>query len=93
MQNTFKFHCYLIVVDTSVVPSLDTRATRNATAQKYVYLTNVVPGASASGQQNCMCAPVDSNPSSYGSVYDNVTRTIVVFSRKQVYHAYLVSFQ
>lgn len=78
----------------TVAPSRDSSAARNAKVMKYVYLTYVVTGDYATGQQSCTCAPVDDDTRRpYDSVFDTVTKTFVVFSRKQAYPAYLVSFQ
>jgi len=81
-------------IQLTVTPSLDKGAARNATVKKYVYLTTVATGAYARGQQDCSYAPVDrATHCAYDSVYDDVTKTFVVFSRKQAYPAYLITFQ
>ena len=82
-----------IVVVTPVVPSLNKRATWNATAKEYVYLTRLWC-VYARGQRDYTSAPFDKvTRRPYGSVYDNVTKMFVVFSRTQAYCAYLISFQ
>ena len=41
------------------------------------------------GQRDYTCVPADKvTRRPYGSVYDNVTKMFVVFSRTQAYHAY-----
>jgi len=81
-------------IQLTVAPSLDRGAARNAKVMKYVYLTKVVTGVYARGRQDCARAPVDSaTHCPYDAVYDDVTKTFVVFYNTQVYPAYLVTFQ
>ena len=79
----------------TVAPSLDRGAARKATDKKYVYLTTVVTGAYARGSTlDCTRAPVDKvTHCPYDSVYDDVTKTFVVFYKTQAYPAYLITFQ
>jgi len=61
---------------------------------KYVFLTRVVTGDCANGQQGYTRAPFNNiSQRQYDSVQDVATKTFIVFSRYQAYPEYLISYQ
>jgi len=78
----------------TVTPSPDISAARNSMAKKYAYLTRVTTGDCAKGQQGYTRAPFNNiSQRQYDSVQDVATKTFIVFSRRQAYPEYLISYK